>query len=51
MLEEAGLVVADVVTEPDPLLRKGLVIRTDPPPGTVVDPGTSMVLVISAGRE
>lgn len=50
LVEGAGLVVTDVVEEPALLVRRGLVIRTDPPAGTPVDPGSGVVLVLSGGR-
>ena len=50
IIDAAGLVVSDVVTEPAPLVRGGLVVRTDPPAGTAVDLGTGVVIVVSGGR-
>lgn len=50
IIDAAGLAVSDVVTEPGPLVRGGLVVRTDPPAGTAVDPGTGVVIVVSGGR-
>ncbi|MFJ8579376.1 DUF6519 domain-containing protein [Micromonospora sp. NPDC093277] len=50
LIEAAGLVVADEVDEPGLALRRGLVLRTDPPAGSPVDPGTGVVVVVSDGR-
>ncbi|MBI4943359.1 MAG: PASTA domain-containing protein [Actinobacteria bacterium] len=48
-LEAAGLVV-EVSTEPNPDVRKGLVVRTEPAAGTVLDPGSTVRVVVSSGR-
>ena len=50
LIEDAGLVVAGEVAEPSPDVRRGLVLRTDPAAGTSLDPGSGVVLVVSAGR-
>ncbi|MGO4254950.1 Stk1 family PASTA domain-containing Ser/Thr kinase [Marmoricola sp. RAF53] len=50
-LETAGLTVGEVTTEASDEVDKGLVIRQDPTagPGSLVDPGTAVDLVVSGG--
>jgi uncharacterized protein DUF6519/PASTA domain-containing protein len=48
-LAAAGMAVS-VTEEPHPSVRKGLVVSADPAPGTEVSPGTTVNLVVSAGR-
>ena len=48
-LEAADFVVT-VVIEPHPLVRKGIVIRTVPEPGTPLDPASTVEVVVSSGR-
>ncbi|MBK6872040.1 MAG: PASTA domain-containing protein [Kineosporiaceae bacterium] len=48
-LETAGFRVS-VVTAPDPLVRKGIVIRTVPEPGTSLAPASTVEVVVSSGR-
>jgi len=48
-LAAAGMAVS-VTEESHPVVRKGLVISADPVPGTEVPAGTTVNLVVSAGR-
>ncbi|MEZ5184139.1 MAG: DUF6519 domain-containing protein [Candidatus Nanopelagicales bacterium] len=50
LLAAEGLPLAGTVVERDDRIRKGLVLRTEPAAGTVVDEGTPITLVVSAGR-
>jgi beta-lactam-binding protein with PASTA domain len=45
---EYGLVV-EVVEQRDPVLAAGTVITTNPPPNTLVDRGSTVVLIVSSG--
>ncbi|MCL1899532.1 MAG: PASTA domain-containing protein [Promicromonosporaceae bacterium] len=49
MLASLGLEVGDVRTEPSIDIPENLIIRTDPPAGTVVEPGTAITLYVSDG--
>jgi hypothetical protein len=51
IVEDLGLTVADEIAEPHPEIRKGLVLRTDPPAGTELDPGGPVTLVVSSGHD
>jgi len=52
ILIEQGLLVNDTLEEAfDPEIEAGLVARTDPPAGEIVDRELSVTLVISLGRE
>jgi hypothetical protein len=49
LLTADGL-VAEEVEEPDAGVRKGQVVRTDPAAGAEVEPGSTVVVVVSSGR-
>jgi len=52
VLVEQGVVVAEAVgTAYDPEVEEGLVTRTDPPAGEVVDRDAVVTLIVSLGRE
>jgi len=52
VLGEQGIVVSDVRAEQfDPEIAEGLVARTDPAAGEIIDRDTVITLVISLGRE
>lgn len=42
--------ITSTVVENSALVKKGKVIRTEPAKGTVVDPGTSIIVYVSAGK-
>jgi serine/threonine-protein kinase len=44
-----GLVVGDPVEEPSDSIAQGRVIRTDPPAGTEVEEGSTVILIVSSG--
>ena len=48
-LQNAGFVIGQTLTEPDPAMPLGNVIRTIPAAGTVADTGASIDLIVSAG--
>ncbi len=48
-LQNAGFVIGQTLTEPDPTMQLGNVIRTIPAAGTVADTGASIDLIVSAG--
>ena len=48
-LQNAGFVIGQTLTEPDPAMQLGNVIRTIPAAGTVADTGASIDLIVSAG--
>jgi len=48
-IESVGL-VAGVVTQPDLVVRRGLVVRLEPGPGTAVLEGSTVRVVVSSGR-
>ncbi|MDH6532104.1 serine/threonine protein kinase/beta-lactam-binding protein with PASTA domain [Aurantimicrobium minutum] len=48
-LKDLGFITSQVV-ENSATTDKGKVIRTDPPKGTVVDPGSPIILFVSAGK-
>ncbi|WP_293783366.1 PASTA domain-containing protein, partial [uncultured Aeromicrobium sp.] len=50
-LEQAGLTVGDVTSEPSNDIPQDRVIRTDPAEGTSVEEGTPVDLVLSSGPE
>jgi hypothetical protein len=50
VIESAGLTVAGTTSEPSDERRKGLVLRTDPPAGTLLQPGAAVTVVVSSGR-
>ena len=50
LLAAEGLALAGTVVEPNDRVRKGLILRTEPAAGTVVDEGTPITLVVSGGR-
>jgi len=49
LIEAAGLEVGRVVFEASPVVPEDVVIAQDPPPGRIVDAGTRVDLVVSAG--
>lgn len=49
-LEDLGLQVA-VNEEPNPTIERGLVIRTNPAAGSSVQPGSSITVTVSSGKE
>ncbi|MGQ9525035.1 MAG: PASTA domain-containing protein [Armatimonadota bacterium] len=51
MLKEVGLQVGEITREYSDLVQAGYVIQQDPPPGSRVQVGTAVSLVISRGRE
>lgn len=48
-LKELGLIPSKII-ENSGTVGKGKVIRTDPPKGTVLDPGTPITVYVSAGK-
>ena len=48
-LQNAGFVIGQTLTEPDPAMQLGNVIRTIPAAGTVADAGATIDLIVSAG--
>ena len=48
-LQNAGFVIGQTLTEPDPAMQLGNVIRTIPAAGTVADTGATIDLIVSAG--
>ena len=51
MLRQHGFEVGEVVEEPSYTVPKGVVIAQDPKPGEVVERGTLVTLVVSAGKK
>ena len=49
-LEEAGLTVGNVETTDEPGVAEGLVVSTDPAPGTEVAKGTPVTLFVASGE-
>lgn len=50
LLAEVGLTVGPAAAEPSDLVRKGLVLRTDPPAGTEVPADVPVTVIVSGGR-
>jgi hypothetical protein len=51
LISDAGLVVSEILTASSETLADGLVSSAAPEPGTLVDPGTEVVLEVSTGPE
>ncbi|MBU1492670.1 MAG: Stk1 family PASTA domain-containing Ser/Thr kinase [Actinobacteria bacterium] len=47
----AGLTLGDITTEVSPVVPADTILSQDPPPGTIVDAGTSIDIVVSAGTD
>jgi len=48
-LEKEGFKLGGVTTMPSGMIPKDLVLGTDPPAGSKVDPGTGIILILSSG--
>ncbi|MGH2514806.1 MAG: PASTA domain-containing protein, partial [Ktedonobacterales bacterium] len=46
---QLGLKIGTPVLQPDPSVLSGEVIKTTPPAGTSVAPGTTVILYVSSG--